>query len=114
MEVMAVTRSVRISPRKMRLVADTIRGLPVKTALQTLSILKKRAVLPIEKTVRSALSNALHNAKADENKLIVKRIEISQGPFLKRQRPSTRGRVHPYKKRSSHITIILSEKEEKS
>lgn len=111
MEVHAVSKSVRISPRKIRLIADAVRQLPVDDALAMLEILNKRAALPLAKTLKSALSNAVHNAKLEKDQLVIGSIEVTEGPFLKRFHPSTRGRIHPYKKRSSHIRVTLREKE---
>jgi large subunit ribosomal protein L22 len=62
------------------------------------------------KTLKSAVANAKNNAKLDEANLVIKAIEVSEGPAFKRFRPSTRGRVHPYKKRTSNITVILEDK----
>lgn len=109
MEIIAQNKGVRISPRKVRLVTSVLRGLMVKDALISLSLVSKRGVRTIEKTLRSALSNALHNAKIGEERLVIDRIEVVPGPALKRYRPSTRGRQHPYKKRSSHIKVVLKE-----
>jgi large subunit ribosomal protein L22 len=109
MEIIAVQKNVRISPRKIRLVSDLIRNQKVKSALNTLSLISKRAGRDVLKAIKSAMANASHNAKMDKNQLTIKRIEISEGQALKRYHPSTRGRVHPYKKRSSHIRIVLTD-----
>lgn len=113
MEIKAQSQTVRISPRKVRLVAGVIRNKPVVQALETLSLINKRGASVLEKTLKSAFSNAVNNAKLKEDLLTIKSIEIGEGPFLKRYRPSTRGRVHPYKKRSSHIKIVLEERRER-
>lgn len=110
MEYIAQSKSVRVSTRKVRLIADIIRKKSVNDALLKLSLTQKRAVISIEKTLKSAIANATHNAKADIDNLVIKSVEVNEGPFLKRFRPSTRGRVHPYKKRSSHIRITLEDK----
>lgn len=110
MEIIAESHSVRISSRKVRLVADVIRNKSVAQALNALAIIKKRGAAPLYKTLKSAIANAINNAKLKEESLVIKSIEVDQGPFLKRQRASTRGRAHPYKKRSSHIKITLEEK----
>ncbi|MDP3988507.1 MAG: 50S ribosomal protein L22 [Candidatus Levybacteria bacterium] len=107
MEVVAKSKSVRISPRKIRLIADSIRNMEVKKALDSLSLLNKRGAIPLWKTLKSAVANAVNNAKLKEEGLFIKSIEVDGGPVLKRFRPSTRGRVHPYKKRASHIKITL-------
>lgn len=110
MEIIAKSHSVRISTRKVRLVADTIRNKSVDQALSILTLINKRGTYSLYKTLKSAISNAINNAKLKQDLLVIKSIEIGEGPFLKRFRPSTRGRVHPYKKRSSHIRIILEER----
>ena len=92
------------------MVADVIKNKPVSQALNILSITNKRGSSVLLKTLRSAVANAVNNAKLKEDLLTIKIIEVGEGPFLKRYRPSTRGRVHPYKKRSSHIRIILEDK----
>ena len=111
MEVKAQSRSLRISPRKVRLVADVIRNKSVAQALSALTLIKKRGAVPLYKTLKSAIANAINNAKFKEDSLVIKNIEVDQGPFLKRSRPSGRGRFHPYKKRSSHIRIVLEAKQ---
>lgn len=109
MEITAKSKSVRISPRKVRLIAALIRNIPAKRALDDLFWIKKRAAGAVSKTIKSAIANAVHNAKITEDNLIIKRVEVNEGPAFKRFHPSTRGRVHPYKKKSSHLTIILEE-----
>jgi len=110
MEYTAVAKSIRMGPRKVRLIADSIRKIgPIDKSLTALSLLKKRGASPIEKTLKSAVANAI-NRGAKKEDLFIKSIEVMEGPALKRHRPSTRGRVHPYKKRSSHIRIVLEEK----
>jgi len=109
MEVKAISRSVRISPRKIRLVADAIRKLSVDEALKLLSTLKKRGVPPLEKTLRSAIANATNNANLKREELVIKSIDVLESPSYKRYRPSTRGRVHPYKRRGSHVIVTLED-----
>ncbi len=108
MEIVAQTKSVRISPRKVRLVADEMRSLSVNDALQMLRIVRKRSSLVLEKTLRSAIANAINNAHLTVDDLTIARIDVTDGQALKRFHPSTRGRVHPYKKRGSHIRIVLN------
>lgn len=110
MEIIAKTTATRISPRKVRLVADTIRRKPVKQALEALSLSDKRGSYVLLKVIKSAVANAINNVKVSTDNLMIETLEITEGPFLKRFRPSTRGRVHPYKKRSSHIKVVLKEK----
>ena len=109
MEYTAVAKSIRMGPRKVRLIADSIREIDsIAKSLSVLSLLKKRAADPIEKTLKSAIANAI-NRGAKKEDLFIKSIEVMEGPAIKRIRPSTRGRSHPYKKRSSHIKIILAD-----
>ncbi|MDO8551586.1 MAG: 50S ribosomal protein L22 [bacterium] len=114
MEITARTKYLRTSPRKLRLVADAIRGLPVSHAQTYLASLNKRASSPLSKTIKSAVSNAMNNVGLSEGSLKIKKIEIDGGPIYKRMQPVSRGQAHSIKKRTSHITIILEgEKEEK-
>lgn len=109
MEVIAESKFIRISPRKVRLVADAIRSISPKTALLKLPHLKKRAAVIVMKTLKSAVSNALNNAKLKEDMLRIKEITVNEGPRLKRFRPGSRGRTRPYVKRASHLRIVLEE-----
>ncbi len=109
MTIQATAKSVRISPRKVRLVADSIRNKSVNEAIILLSLVRKRGASVLLNTLKSAVANAVNNGKLSEDKLIIDKLEVHEGPFLKRFRPSTRGRVHPFKKRSSHITVVLKE-----
>lgn len=113
MEVQAILRSLRISTRKVRLIADVIRGKKVLDAMNTLALIHKRAAIPVGKTLKSAITNATNNAKLKAEDLVISAIEVGEGTALKRYHPSTRGRIHPYKKRSSHIRIVLKSKEKK-
>jgi len=107
MEYIALAKSVRISPRKISLVVDALRGQRLAdTWLDSLILVRKRGADAIEKTLKNAVANAVQKGAKKKN-LIVKSIEVSPGPALKRARSSTRGRMHPYKKRSSHIRITL-------
>lgn len=110
MEVRAIAKSIRISPRKVRLVADAIRNLPIDDAYRVLQVTEQKASGPIQKTLKSAVANAVVNANLDAKNLVISTVMVNQGQVLKRFRPSTRGRIHPYKKRGSHLTIILKEK----
>ena len=114
MEIKAESKTVRISPRKVRLVADTIRNKSVDQALSILTLINKRGTYVLYKTLKSAVSNAINNAKLKQDLLAIKSIEIGEGTSLKRYHPSTRGRVHPYKKRSSHVRIVLTDEKVKS
>jgi large subunit ribosomal protein L22 len=110
MEVRAISKSVRVSPRKMRLVADAVSSLPIAEALRVLEVTQQKAAISFTKTLNSAIANATNNAKLDKENLYIGTVMVNPGQVLKRFRPSTRGRIHPYKKRGSHLTIILKEK----
>jgi large subunit ribosomal protein L22 len=110
MEIIASSKSVRVAPRKVRLVADAIRKLSIEDALKALSILKNRGGQPLEKVLKSAIANALNNKNLKQEALRIKMIDVLEAPAYKRFHPSTRGRVHPYKRRGSHIKIVLETK----
>jgi large subunit ribosomal protein L22 len=110
MEVFASSKSVRVAPRKVRLVADAIRKLSIEDALKALSILKNRGGGPLEKVLKSAIANALNNKNLKQEELKIKMIDVLEAPAYKRFHPSTRGRVHPYKRKGSHIKIVLETK----
>lgn len=109
MEVKAKANQVRISPRKVRLVADSVRDLSLEEALLALRVIQKRGARVIEKTLQSAVANAENNAKLEKDKLKIASITVSDGPALKRYHASTRGRIHPYKRRSTNLAIVLKE-----
>lgn len=107
MEVEAKARYMRIPPRKARLVAATVIGMPVKDALVVLDFTPKAAAQEIGKVVKSAAANATNNFSQDEDSLVVKRIIVNEGPTLKRGRPRARGMYFSIFKRTSHITAIV-------
>ena len=109
MEVRAVTRYVRISPRKARLVTELIKGKPVEEALTILRFVPKKAARLVDKTLRSALANAEQNPNIDVDTLYIKRIFVDGGPTMKRWRARAMGRATKIIKRTSHITVILDE-----
>ena len=109
MEVKAITRYVRISPRKARLVTELIKGKPVEEALTILRFVPKKAASLVDKTLRSALANAEQNPNIDVDTLYIKRIFVDGGPTMKRWRARAMGRATKILKRSSHITVILDE-----
>jgi len=109
-ESRAVTRYVRISPRKARLVVDMIRGQRVEQALGILEFTSRRAARLIAKTVKSAVANAESNQNVDVDRLYVKRAYVDEGPTLKRFMPRAHGRATPILKRTSHVTIVVDEK----
>ena len=109
MEVKAKVKFIKISPRKVRLVADVIRGLEVNKALDQLSFLKKQAVKPIMKLIDSAVANAENNFELKKNNLLIKEIKVDEGPTLHRWMPRARGRATPVRKRTSHVSLVLAE-----
>jgi len=110
-EVRAVARHIRISPQKVRLVLETIRGKPVGEALAILRFLPHKATVPIAKVLRSASANAENNFNLDTDELVVTRCYADEGRTLKRFRPRARGRANQILKRSSHVTVVVSERE---
>jgi large subunit ribosomal protein L22 len=97
-----------MSPRKVRLVIDTVRGLPVSVAESRLQFMNKGAALPVLKLLRSAIANAEHNFKLDKATLTVKTITADGGPVLKRFQPRAFGRGAPIRKRTTHINLVLT------
>lgn len=110
MEVIAKANNIRMSPRKVRLVIDVIRGMDVTRAQTQLQFLKKAATLPVLKLLNSAIANAEHNFQMDKSTLFVKTITADGGPTIHRWTPKAFGRAAPIRKRTSHITIILAAK----
>jgi len=111
MEARAVVRSVRMSPRKVRIVANMIRGKDVDTALNILKLLPKKSARVIVKLVESAAANAEDKAKgkADVDSLVVKSIQVDNGPLIKRWMPRAMGRANRIQRRTSHITVVLGD-----
>jgi len=110
MEAKAVARYIRMSPQKIRLVADLVRGKKVQEARNILLYTRKYASNVVANVLKSAVANAVQNPNIDENILYIKEIFVDQGPSLKRWRARAQGRAAGIKKRSSHITVILDEK----
>ena len=109
MESRAVARYIRISPRKVRLIMDEIRGRRIEEALNQLSLAPKRAAFILKKLINSAVANAEQNFEMDVDKLYIKRIFADEGPTLKRFRPRAMGRAARIRKRTSHLTVVLDE-----
>ncbi len=105
----AVLRNIRISPRKARLVADLVRGMPVSQALDALRATNKKASPLFSKLIQSAMANATVAATVDVDRLIVREAFVNEGQKLKRFLPRAQGRATQVKKRSSHIIIKLAE-----
>lgn len=111
MESKAIARFVRIAPRKVRIVIDNIRGKDVDEAMAILRFTPKAASPIIAKVVKSAVANAENNHDMDSSRLYIAAAYVDQGPTMKRAQPHQRGRAFPILKRSSHITVVLKERE---
>ena len=109
MATSAILKHARMAPQKMRLVADQIRGLPVDRALNILTFSNKKAATLIKKVLESAIANAEHNDGADIDDLKIKSIYVDPGPVAKRLRPRARGRADRILKRTSHLTVTVTE-----
>ena len=114
MDVHASLQHLRMAPRKVRLVVDLVRGLPVADADTRLMFVCKAAARPVLKLLRSAIANAEHNFTLDRSTLWVKTIAADSGVTLKRSRPRARGSAAPIRKRTTHVTIVLSDEPRKS
>lgn len=111
MEARAYLRYARIAPRKVQVVLDLIRNKPTDMAVAILKHTPKAACEPLEKLLKSAIANAEHNYNMDINNLYVAECFVCPGPTLKRIRPRAQGRAFRINKRTSHVTIVLKEKE---
>ena len=109
MEARAIAKTVRIAPRKARLVIDLIRGKSVTEADIILSNLNKEAARLSKKVLTSAVANATNNLNLDKNNLYVKEAYVDEGQTMKRMKFGSRGRIDPIMKRTSHITIVVSD-----
>lgn len=112
MEIRAYQKYIRTSPRKLRLVADAVRDLTPRQALDNLKFMKKRAAEDLRKVLKQAVSNAVNNHNLAESALKIKHLDIEEGPRLKRWRAVSRGRGHRILKRMSHVKIILEGEKE--
>ncbi|MFH1866485.1 MAG: 50S ribosomal protein L22 [Patescibacteria group bacterium] len=112
MEVKAKLKFARLSPRKVKLVIDLVRGLDLARAEEQLAVVPKQAALTIQKLLKSAASNATNNHKLNRQDLFIKSITVGQGPVLKRFRPRAFGRAAGIRKPTCHIEITLATKEQ--
>jgi len=110
-EIKAISKYTPISPQKVRLVMDQVRGKGVNEALAMLQLMPKAAARPVYKAVRAAVANAEHNEDLDREDLYIARITADGGPTRRWRRFGARGRFKPIRKRSSHITVVLKERE---
>lgn len=111
MEVRATVKYVSISPQKLRLVVDKVRGVEAQQALAILRFMPQKGAEFIYKAVESALANAQNNFDLVPTDMVVRTIYADQGPALKRFKAGARGRYKPRKRRTSHLTVILAERE---
>jgi len=109
-QVQARLRYLRTAPRKVRLVADQVRGLRAQRAIDILGFTKKSAARDIHKLIRSAVATADRRGGIDVDNLVVKSIYVDQGPIIRRFMPRARGSASRINKKKSHITVILEEK----
>ncbi len=109
MQATAILKFIRLSPQKGRLIADQIRGLPVERALEILQFSTRKAAGPVKKVLESAIANAEHNEGADVDELKVQIVQIDEGPTLKRFQARAKGRGARILKRTSHITVTVSD-----
>ena len=112
MEVKAVSKFVRVSPRKARVVVDLVRGKSVEDAREILAFTNRGIAQMVEKTLNSAVANAENNNHLNAATLVVKKAFVDEGPTLKRIRPRAKGSASRINKRTSHITIVVAPREE--
>jgi len=110
MEIIATQKFLRMSPRKLRLVVPLVKNMSPQMAVEVLPHLGKRAADPLRKVILSALANA-KDRKLGENDLVFKEIQVGEGPRLKRYHAGARGMAKPYKRKMSHIRVVLTTKE---
>ncbi len=110
MEARAINRNLRIAPRKMRLVADLVRGKDVGSALVMLENLPKKGARIVSKTIRSVVANAENTQSVDVDRLYIKTIAVDGGAVMKRFTPRAHGRATVVRKRTSHLTVIVDER----
>lgn len=109
MDVIAKHRNLRMSAQKVRLVLPLVKGKPAAEAAELLSLTPQKAALPLAKAIRSAMANAEHNHSIDPKRLAVQTLYADEGPTLKRFKPASRGRAHGIKRRTTHLTVVLTD-----
>lgn len=112
--ITASLKNYRQSPRKVRTVANLVRGKSVENALNTLSFLSKKAADPLYTLLMSAIANAKNNFQIEKDALVVSELRVDAGKVLKRRMPRARGNSYPINKRTSHVSIVLSPVSEKT
>ena len=113
MQARAIAKWVRVSPDRARLVAREIQGKSVDEALKLVQFAKSKGARAIAKVLESAVANAEHNHEMDVDRLIVREARIDGGPVLKRMKPRSRGRADVIRRPTSHILVVVAEREEK-
>jgi len=109
MEARASVKFLRVAPRKLRYVADQIRGLPVEDALNLLRFSPRAAARPLAKLLQSAVANAEQQGIGDVDQMVIQRVTVDGGPVLKRWLPRAMGRATPIRKRTSHVQLVLEQ-----
>ena len=109
MQINAKAKHVRMSPRKVRLVADAVRGKEAENAISQLKFINKLAAKPVAKLINSAMASAEHDFEIEKDNLKIAEIKVDEGPTLKRWTPRAHGRATPIRKRTSHISLVLAE-----
>ena len=112
MEARAIAKFIRVSPRKARMVVDLVRGKKLEEALAILRYTPNKATAAVTKVVKSAAANAEHNYEMDRDEIFISAIYVDQGPSLKRVMPRAMGRADIIKRKTSHITVVVSDKKE--
>ena len=110
MEAKAIAKYIRVSPRKIRILMNELRGMKVESALNMLLLASQKNAPILRKLINSAVANAGLHPDVDVDNLYIKRIYADDGPTLKRFRPRAMGRATKIRKRSSHLTVVLSER----
>ena len=109
MEAKAVVRHVRMSPRKMRVIADMVRGKRVEEAMSMLKLMPKKGAVVIRKLLISAVANAEQKGEVDVDQLLIRDCNVDNGPILKRWMPRSMGRANRIQRRTSHVTVVVQE-----
>ncbi len=113
MDYIAHAKFIKYSPFKLRPLADVIRGKDVEFALSWLATSRMKKTIPIQKVVKSAIANAKNRSEVESSDLVIKSIVVDQGPTFKYYKPGAMGRGNVYKKRLSHISVVLQEKDKR-
>ena len=107
----ASIKHLGISPRKVRMVVDTVRGKSASQAMDILRFARKKAAMPVQKLLKSAVANAAEfNGLSDVDDLVIEHITVDEGPTIKRYMPRARGRATPIRRRTSHVRLVLRER----